>query len=379
MRLAPRLVALLLCASALSGCSAAGLIAAAVSDDAKPTPPPAAAPKPAAVAGDVEGNVRQAQLLRIAGNYDAAIRILSQLMLVAPDDPRVTAEYGKTLAQKGRASDAAQFLRRAIELAPTDWTLYSALGVSYDQIGDQVNARAAYEHALALKPNDAGVLNNYALSRMLAKDPEGARVLIARAQTAGGGADTDKIARNLAMINDMAPEGAKPEAVAAAPAPAPKVAESKPPPKVASAAPTPVKNDSFKPAEPGKVAAPAENSAPRTAGDVARLLASQPAPVANAAPRALPSPQQSAPPIPVVDTPPANLAHVEAQPIAQAPIIPSGVVMQAVPYDPYAGPVAKLHPPKPKAVAKSEPKPAPEKTADKPAKVPALRMAADKY
>ena len=77
------------------------------------------------------------------------------MMLVASDDPRVVGEYGKTLAEKGRAQDAVQFLTRATELQPNDWTLYSALGVSYDQIGDQASARMAYEHALALKPERA--------------------------------------------------------------------------------------------------------------------------------------------------------------------------------------------------------------------------------
>ena len=232
LRYAPRLSALLLCASALAGC---GMTSGAISDmtgDLTGTKKAAEVKeKPVtakAAAGDVDGNLRQAQLLRSAGNYDEAIHILSQLMLAAADDPRVTAEYGKTLAQKGRASDATQFLRRAIELAPNDWTLYSALGVSYDQLNDPANARLAYDHALALKPGDAGVLNNYALSRMLAKDPESARLLISQAQAAAGPVPDGKIARNVELINGMAPktDAEKPlaDAVAAAKLPEPKVA-----------------------------------------------------------------------------------------------------------------------------------------------------------
>ena len=153
--------------------------------------------------------MRQAQLLRLAGNYDEAIHILSQLMLVAADDPRVVGEYGKTLVEQGRASEAAQFLSRASELSPNDWTLYSALGVAYDQLGNQPSARAAYEHALALKPAEPSVLNNYALSRMLANDPDAARQLIARAQIAGGATDP-KIARNIALVNQLAPAPQRP-------------------------------------------------------------------------------------------------------------------------------------------------------------------------
>jgi len=369
LRSSPRLLALLLTASALSGCAAMS----GLSDKPKEVAAREKPLAPKAVAGDIDGNLRQAQLLRQAGTYDEAIHILSQLTLVAADDPRVVAEYGKTLAQKGRASDATQFLRRAIELSPNDWTLYSALGVSYDQLGDAANARLAYEHALNLKPGDAGVLNNYALSRMLAKDPDGAHALIARAQAAAGPVPDTKITRNLALINEMAPlkaEAAKPSAVAAA------RAVARPEPKVAIAAPVaaPVIN------KPAAQPAPASDGAPRNAGDVARLLASQsPAPsAATGAPRPL-APQMAA----------AQPQQFEAQPITQAP---AAVVMQAVPYDPYAGPVVTLKKPapKPKAVARAEaPKaeaakddaPKPERTAAaaKPGVVPALRIAADKY
>ena len=167
---------------------------------------------------DIESSVRDAQQKRLAGHYDEAIGILSQVMLVASDDPRVIGEYGKTLAEKGRAQDAVQFLTRATELQPNDWSYYSALGVAYDQVGDQASARLAYEHALQLKPGEPSTLNNYALSRMLANDPAMARELIARAQAAGGASDP-KIARNIALVNNLAP---KPEAAAVAqPAAAP--------------------------------------------------------------------------------------------------------------------------------------------------------------
>jgi len=178
--------------------------------DQKPVAKPDAQPSQ-----DLDGSIRQAQLLRVAGQYEDAVKHLSQIMLVAADDPRVVTEYGKTLAAMGRASDAVNFLTRAQQLSPNDWTVYSALGVAYDQTGDQIKAAAAYEHALALKPGESSVLNNYALSRMLAKDPDGAKRLIAIAESAGGGTDP-KIAHNIAMIKGLAPV----EAVAAnAPAP----------------------------------------------------------------------------------------------------------------------------------------------------------------
>ena len=167
-------------------------------------------------ATNLEDSIRQAQMLRLAGQYPEAIKHLSQLMMVAADDSRVVSEYGKTLAAMGRAMDAVNFLTRAQQLQPNDWTVYSALGVSYDQLGDQKNAQLAYEHALSLKPEEPSVLNNYALSRMLAKDPGMARKLALRAESAGGSSDV-KIARNIAMIRSLEAPAPAPVAVQAAP------------------------------------------------------------------------------------------------------------------------------------------------------------------
>jgi Flp pilus assembly protein TadD len=200
MRFAPSLASLLLCGSVLAGCASdnsgvlgsigqhKNVFASAGSD---------------ALTTDVDSGVRQAQQARLAGRYDDAIHTLSQLMLLASDDPRVVGEYGKALVEKGRAREAVQFLTRATELQPRDWTLYSALGVAYDEAGDQISAGRAYEHALALRPGEPAILNNYALSRMLASDPAMARQLIASAASAGGASDP-VIARNIALVNSLA-------------------------------------------------------------------------------------------------------------------------------------------------------------------------------
>src|SRR3954463_7906872 len=117
---------------------------------------------PAAPGTNLETSIQQAQALRLSGNYGEAVKHLSQLMMVASDDPGVVSEYGKTLAAMGRAQDAVNFLTRAGQLQPTDWTVFSALGVAYDQLGNQKDAQIAYEHALILKPGEPSALSNYA-------------------------------------------------------------------------------------------------------------------------------------------------------------------------------------------------------------------------
>jgi Flp pilus assembly protein TadD len=332
---------LALCASALGGC---GMMTGNGDD----TPPPAGAHATdnTPIAADTTAAIRQAQLLRTSGDLDGATRILSQLMLGAPDDPRIVGEYGKLLVQQGHSADAVQFLRRAIELQPADWTLYSALGVAYDQQSDQPNAKLAYQHALVLKPGEPAILNNFAMSRMLAGDRIAARTLLLQAQASGS---TDpKIARNLALLDGTTP----PAATVAAP----------PPRAVAAATPTPL---------------------PRPAVVVSNAIAPVTGPTAHAA-----APAAQGAPLPI--------AHGGAQ-----------IVMQEVPFDPLAGPVGHAaHPAKPHAkpaalartgkpakvaVAARPAKPAPRtlavNTPAKPPKtakpahagdhIPALRMTAD--
>ena len=100
---APPLVVFFLGCTALSGVAQAGWF-----DSDNPAPAPVAVKevakdKPAAPAQSLDESIQQAQALRLSGNYPEAVKHLSQLMMVAADDPRVVSEYGKTLAQMGRA------------------------------------------------------------------------------------------------------------------------------------------------------------------------------------------------------------------------------------------------------------------------------------
>jgi Flp pilus assembly protein TadD len=304
-----RLAALLLSTAALGGCSTF------FSGSSDASAPKSAETTASAETTTLDGEIRQAQLSRVQGDYPGAVHALSQLMLVAPDDPRVVGEYGKVLVQQGRASEALQFLDRAVELQSNDWTLYSAMGVAYDETNHPAEAREAYQHALILKPGEAVVLNNYALSRMMAGDPAEARKLIEQASTSGD----PKIARNLALIDGLAGAKAEPSAVAtAAPAPTPAATHEQ---------------------------------------------------TATLPPKPLTTPKPLAAPTPIA----------AAKPGAKTAQAADTVVMQSVPVDLLAGPVAKhaAHKPaaKPHKLAAK-----PQKTPAQAAKnsIPALRLANDR-
>ncbi len=152
------------------------------------------------LAANLDSEIDKARTQRALGDYHAAARALAQMMLVAPDDVRVVGEYGKVLVAMGRADDAIEFLKRALELNNNDWTLYSAIGAAFDQKNKFDDARIAYQRGLQLKPDGAALLNNYAMSRMLAGDLPAAQGLIARAQVAG---NDPKIAHNAALMANL--------------------------------------------------------------------------------------------------------------------------------------------------------------------------------
>jgi Flp pilus assembly protein TadD len=323
-----RLAAALLVGTALTACSSLSLDGPAAKPDAHQASAAKPTTSPKSMAADLDVQVLNAQALREQGDYQGATKILSQLMLVAPDNPRVVGEYGKNLVQQGRSKEALDFLKRAVELSPGDWTLYSASGVAYDQNGQYASARVAYQQALSLKPGNAAVLNNFALSRMQAGDLTGANQLMAQAR-AGGGADP-KIASNIALLASLSP-------------PAPMQAPQ------AKSSPTPA----YTPASAVAKTAVARSTMPRP---VETVMMEQipidpkagPVKTATGAPRKL-----------IKETPPVAVAHAAA---------PKKVAVAAA--------APKKQTAEPKKLAAAEPKADPKKVAAK-TKTPSLRMTAD--
>ena len=88
------------------------------------------------LASDIDAQVRKPRRCAARRATMPAQRDLAQLTLIAPDNPNVVGEYGKALVQQGRPHDALDFLNRAAQLQPADWTLFSAMGVAYDQDGN---------------------------------------------------------------------------------------------------------------------------------------------------------------------------------------------------------------------------------------------------
>jgi len=271
----------------LGGCSTlAPLVKDEPAAPAKPAATATATPNPAMVPPDVNSAIASAQAARKSGDLPGSAKILSQLVLASPDDPKVLGEYGKTLAAQGRSDDAVAFLDRAIQLDPSDWSLYSAQGIALDQKGKYQEAQSYYARALMLKPGEASVLNNDALSHMQSGDLDGAEKLLR--MIAPGGADP-RIEQNLALVQSL--KAAKPADAAPPAAPAPEVA----PAAVATLTPF---TQAPKPAAAPET--PAATPTVTTRAVAQQDLAPPPAPAAIAAASPAPVPAKESPKVEVL-------------------------------------------------------------------------------
>jgi Flp pilus assembly protein TadD len=316
-------------AAALCAAWSMGTSAWADADATTPVPAADSAAQPKTLQDAINVQVVAAKNQRLQGHLDEAAKAFVQLMLVAPNDPAVLGEYGKTLAQQGHSRDAVVLLTRAVTLQTGDWTYYSALGVAYDQLGKRKEAREAYDRALALKPGEPSVLNNYALSRMLAGDYAGSRKMFEQIEAMG--TNDPKIAANLAKLDTL--EGAHGQRTAAS--------DIKTPPAA-----------NFVPAHSAPVAVATLASPAPKGGVMMERVPVDPlaGPVGKIRPAHAPAAVANAVPAPVT---------ARANTVVAEKINPATTVMEKVPSDPLAGPVGKREATHaPLALASAAPKPA---------------------
>ena len=99
----------------------------------------------------------------------AFVAALLLTMAVAPvaadarDDAKKQVEFGIQVAQKNLWREAIVRWERAAKIDPTYAAAYNNLGIGYEHEGDLDKARAAYEKALELEPNNQLIKQNYEL------------------------------------------------------------------------------------------------------------------------------------------------------------------------------------------------------------------------
>jgi len=139
----------------------------------------AAAPDdPEALAGLGEAEI-------LLGDDGAALEHSRKAAELAGERPdlkaRALQNAGIALLLTGRAAEAEQALETAVELDPSSWRAWNALGRARDARQAWEEARTAYDKALALTTDQGPVLNNLGMSRLSAGDHDGAAALFVRA------------------------------------------------------------------------------------------------------------------------------------------------------------------------------------------------------
>ena len=95
--------------------------------------------------------------------------VLLSPMAVAPlaadarDDAKKQIEFGIAVAQRGLWREAIYRWERAAQIDPTYAAAHNNLAIAYEHEGDLEKARAAYEKAIELEPNNTYIKQNYEL------------------------------------------------------------------------------------------------------------------------------------------------------------------------------------------------------------------------
>ena len=150
--------------------------------------------------GNVAVGLDYATNLQQMGQTEQQIAVLKSIAVARPNDGPLQAKLGKQLLSAGRAGEATTMLERAAAQPSVDWQTLSALGSAYDQQGNYTAARAKYQQALVLKPNQLSVENNLAMSYALEGKLPDAEKLLRSAMTQQGVDAQPRVRQNLALV-----------------------------------------------------------------------------------------------------------------------------------------------------------------------------------
>jgi tetratricopeptide (TPR) repeat protein len=93
------------------------------------------------------------------------VLLVSGSLAAAGDLSSRQVSFGLMVAQKGLWQEARFRFERALAFAPKNAAALNDLAVSLEQVGDFEKARECYEKALALKPGDMYIQQNFDLFR----------------------------------------------------------------------------------------------------------------------------------------------------------------------------------------------------------------------
>lgn len=111
----------------------------------------------------LEARLAEARIYSATDEDEQALAVLEDIVKRYPDQAVILAQKADVLRQTDRFAEAAAYYSRALDLTPANsqdrWQLLYMRGVSYERARNWSQAEADLKAALALKPNDPGILN----------------------------------------------------------------------------------------------------------------------------------------------------------------------------------------------------------------------------
>jgi Flp pilus assembly protein TadD len=110
---------------------------------------------------------RYHRVMRVRVASVVAVALVSALPVFADarSDAKQQVAFGISVAQRGLWREAIYRWEKAVEIDPTYAAAYNDLAIAYEHDGQFDKARAAYEKALALDPENIHIRQNYELFR----------------------------------------------------------------------------------------------------------------------------------------------------------------------------------------------------------------------
>jgi len=136
--------------------------------------------------------------LRSAGQPQQAVAVVEAGLAIYPNDVDLKVNYAKALSAAGNYQQALTVIADAIRPDAPDWNALLVKGAILDQMGNNTEARATYQQALLIAPNEASLEGNLGLSYAMTNNLDQAEQHLRRAVSMRGA--TSKIRQNLALV-----------------------------------------------------------------------------------------------------------------------------------------------------------------------------------
>ncbi|HWE47844.1 MAG TPA: tetratricopeptide repeat protein [Caulobacteraceae bacterium] len=150
---------------------------------------------------DITAGLKLSASLRAIGRNEEAATAAEHVLVLHPGNVDGLIELARSDIAADQGFYAIDPAQRAAAAAPKDWRPQSLLGVAYDQVGRIEDARAAWEQALKLSPNNPAVLSNLAMSWFATGDAAKAEPLLRTAVAQPGATLQER--QNLALVIGM--------------------------------------------------------------------------------------------------------------------------------------------------------------------------------